>query len=133
MSYDRYVLKKRRNQLGLTQQEVAEKAGINIKQYQRFETGERELTDASFMTTYQVLKALDMDAAKYAAGEYEIKELIYRGHDDRLYNYDTAEDTYTFKSDVLIGKALKPLAESVRGFERRSCYGASYPFTASWW
>ena len=34
----------------------------------------------------------------------------------------TAEDTYTFKSDVLIGKALKPLAESVRGFERRSCY-----------
>ena len=34
----------------------------------------------------------------------------------------TAEDTYTFKSDVLIGKALKPLAESVRGFERRSCF-----------
>ena len=30
MSFDRYVLKKRRNQLGLTQQEVAEKAGINI-------------------------------------------------------------------------------------------------------
>jgi len=91
MIYDRYVLKKRRNQLGLTQQEVAEKAGINIKQYQRFETGERELTDASFMTTCQVLKALDMDAGKYATGEYEIKELIYRGHDDRLYNYDTDE------------------------------------------
>ena len=34
----------------------------------------------------------------------------------------TEENTYTFKSDVLIGKALKPLAESVRGFERRSCY-----------
>lgn len=34
----------------------------------------------------------------------------------------SAEDAYTFKSDVLIGKALKPLAESVRGFERRSCY-----------
>ena len=34
----------------------------------------------------------------------------------------TAEETYTFKSDVLTGKALKPLAESVRGFERRSCY-----------
>ena len=39
MSYDRYVLKKRRNQLGLTQQEVAEKAGINIKQYQRLRLG----------------------------------------------------------------------------------------------
>ena len=34
----------------------------------------------------------------------------------------TAEDTYTFKSDVLIGKALKPFTESVRDFERRSCY-----------
>ena len=67
----------------------------HLKQYQRFENGERELTDASFMTTYQVLKALDMDAAKYAAGEYEIKELIYRGHDDRLYNYDTDEPIET--------------------------------------
>ncbi len=91
MSCDRYVLKKRRKQLGLTQQEVAEKAGIHLKQYQRFENGERELTDASFMTTYQVLKALEMDAAKYAAGEYEIKELLYRGHDNRLYNYETDE------------------------------------------
>ena len=34
----------------------------------------------------------------------------------------TEENTYTFKSDVLIGKALKPLTESVRGFERRSCF-----------
>ena len=91
MSYDRYVLKKRRNQLGLTQQEVAEKAGINIKQYQRFETGERELTDASFMTTCQVLKALEMDAGKYAAGEYEIQELLYRDYDNRLYHYETDE------------------------------------------
>lgn len=91
MSYDRFVLKKRRKQLGLTQQEVADKAGIHIKQYQRFETGERELTDASFMTTYQVLRALEMDAGKYAAGEFEIKELIYRGHDGRLYNFETDE------------------------------------------
>ena len=34
----------------------------------------------------------------------------------------TTEDTYPFKSDVLIGKALRPLTESVRGFERRACY-----------
>ena len=43
------------------------------------------------MTTYQVLRALEMDAGKYAAGEYEIKELIYRGHDGRLYNFETDE------------------------------------------
>lgn len=34
----------------------------------------------------------------------------------------TAEDTYTFKSDVLVGKSLRPFTESVRGFEKRSCY-----------
>jgi hypothetical protein len=32
-----------------------------------------------------------MDVAKYAAGEYGIRELIYRGHDGKLYNFDTDE------------------------------------------
>ena len=91
MSYDGIVLKKRRKQLGMTLQDVADKAGIDIKQYQRFEAGDRELASASFMTTVQVIKALDLDPVKYAAGEYEIKELIYRGHDGRLYNFDTDE------------------------------------------
>ena len=91
MGYDGIVLKKRRKQLGMTLQDVADKAGIDIKQYQRFESGDRELASASFMTTVQVIKALELDPVKYAAGEYEIKELIYRGHDGRLYNFDTDE------------------------------------------
>ena len=91
MSYDRYVLKKHRQKLGLTLQQVADKAGIQIKQYQRFEAGDRELSDAGFITVYKVLKALEMDVEKYASGEYEIKELIYRGHDGQLYNFDTDE------------------------------------------
>ncbi len=91
MSYDRYVLKKHRQKLGLTLQQVADKAGIQIKQYQRFEAGDRELSDAGFITVYKVLKALEMDVEKYASGEHEIKELIYRGHDGRLYNFDTDE------------------------------------------
>ena len=91
MSYDRYVLKKHRQKLGLTLQQVADKAGIQIKQYQRFEAGDRELSDAGFITVYKVLKTLEMDIEKYASGEYEIKELIYRGHDGRLYNFDTDE------------------------------------------
>lgn len=91
MSYDRFVLKKHRQKLGLTLQQVADKAGIQIKQYQRFEAGDRELSDAGFITVYKVLKALEMDLEKYASGEYEIKELVYRGHDGRLYNFDTDE------------------------------------------
>lgn len=89
--YDYFVLKKRRQKLGLTQQEVADRAGIQLNQYQRFEYGDRELNKAGFLTTYKVLAALDMDVAKYAAGEYSIKELIYRGHDGKLYNLETDE------------------------------------------
>ena len=89
--YDQFVLKKRRQRLGLTQQEVADRAGIQLKQYQRFEYGDRELSNAGFQTTYKVLAALEMDVAKYAAGEYEIRELIYRGHDGKLYNFETDE------------------------------------------
>ena len=90
-SYDHFVLKKRRQKLGLTQQEVADRAGILQKQYQRFENGDRELSNAGFLTTYKVLTALEMDVAKYAVGEYEIRELIYRGHDGKLYNFETDE------------------------------------------
>ena len=89
--YDQFVLKKRRQRLGLTQQELADRAGIQLKQYQRFEYGDRELSNAGFQTTYKVLAALEMDIAKYAAGEYEIRELIYRGHDGNLYNFETDE------------------------------------------
>ena len=91
MSYDGIMLKKRRQKLGLSQQKVADMAGIKLTHYQRFESGERELSGAGFHTTYRVLKALELDVEKYAAGEYEIKELLYRGHDDRLYNYETDE------------------------------------------
>ena len=34
----------------------------------------------------------------------------------------TAGNAYAFKTDVLIGKALRQFTESVRGLERRSCY-----------
>lgn len=91
MNHDGYFLKNRRRQLDMTLQEVADRAGINIKQYQRFEAGDRELDNAGFTTVVKVLKALDIDVGKYAAGEYAIKELIYRGHDGRLYNFDTDE------------------------------------------
>ena len=91
MSSDKYTLKKRRGKLGLTQQEVADKAAIKLTQYQRFETGERELGNASFIVAYRILKALEMDIDRYVAGDYEIRELLYRGRDGRLYNYETDE------------------------------------------
>lgn len=54
-------LKIQRHKIGLTQREVAEKAAIAIQQYQKFESGERNLLNASFVIAAAVLEALDFD------------------------------------------------------------------------
>ena len=38
------------------------------------------MADVSFMTVCRIIKALEMAAEKYAVGEHEINELIYRGY-----------------------------------------------------
>ena len=45
----------------MTQQQVADKTGISIRQYQKFENGERNLLTASFRITMGVCFALDID------------------------------------------------------------------------
>ena len=54
-------LKIQRHKIGLTQREVAEKAAIAIQQYQKFESGERNLLNTSFAVASAVLEALDFD------------------------------------------------------------------------
>ena len=48
-------LRKRRHELKLTQQAVADKAEIKLQQYQKFESGERSILTASFFITCKVL------------------------------------------------------------------------------
>lgn len=64
-------LKTKRIELRLTQQEIADKAGIKASQYSRIEAGDRELSSASFMTTYGILKALEIDVEEYYKSEFE--------------------------------------------------------------
>lgn len=54
-------LRKRRHELKLTQQTVADKAEIKLQQYQKFESGERNILTASFFITCKVLDAMDID------------------------------------------------------------------------
>ena len=49
----------------LTLKQVAALAGIKYQQYQKFESGERELSNASFITTCKILEALDIDIKEY--------------------------------------------------------------------
>lgn len=71
------ILRERRVILGLTQQQVADKAGIKIQHYQGFEGEQRNLKTASFKVACSVLEALDLDIAKYYHGGYVLGEEVY--------------------------------------------------------
>lgn len=71
------LLKEQRVVKGLTQQQVADKAGILIQHYQKFEGGERNLRTASFDVACRVLEALDLDIVKYFHHEYVLGEEQY--------------------------------------------------------
>ena len=55
------MLRDRREQLGMTQQQVADMAGVQLKQYQRLETEERTLSGCSMRIGLAVCAALLLD------------------------------------------------------------------------
>lgn len=69
------VLSEKRQILRLTQQEVADRAKITLRQYQRLESGERNILTSSFGLACRVIEALDMDASKFYHGDYYLEEL----------------------------------------------------------
>ena len=74
MQSEATILKKAREKLGLTQQQVADKAHIQLRQYQRFESGERNLTSSSFSIGCSVLEALEIDIVGFRRGDYVLSE-----------------------------------------------------------
>jgi len=64
------IIKNAREKLGMTQQQVADKAIIQLRQYQRFESNERQLSSASFNIACRILDALQLDITSYAHGKY---------------------------------------------------------------
>lgn len=69
------VLSERRQMLRMTQQEVADRANITLRQYQRLESGERNILISSFGLACRVIEALDMDVSKFYHGDYYLEEL----------------------------------------------------------
>ncbi len=58
---DAGILRSRREQLGLTPKEVAERAGINLPQYQRLEAGTRQLSGCSMRIGLAICAVLLLD------------------------------------------------------------------------
>lgn len=55
------VLTQARISKGLTQQQAADACGINIRQYQKFESGERDFMGCAFSLGLELCHALDVD------------------------------------------------------------------------
>ncbi len=79
------VLRERRVVLGLTQQQVADRAGIKLQQYQKFESGERNIMNCSFRIAGHVIEALEMNISDFFHGKYAIGEEVYLDKDGLKY------------------------------------------------
>ncbi len=59
--YEADMLRKARQRLGYSQQEVAAQIGVHIRQYQRFEGGERAVSKASLRLGLIICKVLEIN------------------------------------------------------------------------
>ena len=71
------VLYEQRVVHSLTQKQVAERAKITLQQYQKFESGARNIMTSSFRIACRVIEALELDITRFYHGEYVIGEEVY--------------------------------------------------------
>ena len=71
------VLYEQRVVHSLTQKQVAERAKITLQQYQKFESGARNIMTSSFRIACRVIEALELDITRFFHGEYVIGEEVY--------------------------------------------------------
>ncbi len=61
LQMEHHILFQRRKELKMTQQQVADKAGIQLRQYQRLEKGERNISGSSGRIMLSICEALMLD------------------------------------------------------------------------
>ena len=54
-------LQKIRKQVGLSQSQLAELSGVSIRMIQKYETGERNINNASAITVYKLAQTLKVN------------------------------------------------------------------------
>lgn len=64
------MLRNQREALGFTQQQVADLSNITLRQYQRYESGERSLSSASLRIGVNICRTLKIDPLYFADPEH---------------------------------------------------------------
>lgn len=74
---DHWILRNQREKLGLSQEDVAKKAGIKLEQYQRYENYDSNewFSSSSLRIVNAVLAALELDTSAFAKGNYAFESL----------------------------------------------------------
>ena len=74
MEREARILKARRIELGLSQTDVAAQSGIQIQQYQKFEYGDRKLSNSSMVLGLRICAVLELDPYEFVfAGDFDKK------------------------------------------------------------
>ncbi|MCM1364945.1 MAG: helix-turn-helix transcriptional regulator [Faecalibacterium sp.] len=60
-----HILLSRREELGMTQQQVADAAQIHLQQYQRLESGKRNMSGASLRIALSICDVLQLDPHRF--------------------------------------------------------------------
>ena len=79
------ILREKRVVLGLTQKQVAERAKITLRQYQKFESGERNIMTCSFQMACRIIEALGMNISDFYHNEYIFGEEVYMDSEGALF------------------------------------------------
>ena len=61
------IIREARERLGLTQQEVASRAGVSLDYYRSFENGNRQLANTKIAIALPICMTLQLDPAVFAA------------------------------------------------------------------
>ena len=69
LQFEKEVLLQRRKELKLTQKQVADRAGIQLRQYQRFEMGERDILSSSARIMLSICGVLNIDPYMFMGKE----------------------------------------------------------------
>lgn len=125
-------LQKQREALGMTQQQVADKAGINIRQYQRFESGERSFYSTTLRIGLNICYVLKINPFYYCTilshnqvtdtdidREEDASERIRANNSPKYVLYTTdadgnCKDVITVEYGASIDAVYDKLADSIR-------------------
>ena len=86
---DDSIIKNARLDIGLTQMEVADILGISTRQYQRYESGEKELAESPFQLGVAICELLHLDPYDFVVSLTDIAEVdgvrpgVYEGENNK--------------------------------------------------